>query len=690
MDKNNKIIITSALPYANGPIHIGHLVEYIQTDIYVRFLKYIGYNVIYCCADDTHGAPIEINAMKLGITPEKIIEKYYKEHLEDFNKFSVEFDNFYTTNSPENKYFSDFFFTKLKENGDIYQKEVELTYCENCGRFLPDRFVKGRCPKCEAEDQYGDNCEKCNSTYNTIDLIDPYCIICGGTPTRKKSLHYFFKLSNYSDKLEKWLKANKNLQPEVKNYVLNWIKEGLKDWDITRDAPYFGFKIVGEEDKYYYVWLDAPIGYIASCKNYCDKNGLNYEDYWKSDNGKIIHFIGKDIIYFHFLFWPAMLMGVGFNLPYNIVVHGFLTVNNQKMSKSRGTFITARECAQRLNPQYLRFYYASILGHSLKDINLDVNEVKNKINSELIDNFGNLVNRSFSFLYKNFNGEVCNFSYPEHEARILELAKKSIEYYKKFEYHLAIRTILEIGLYANKTFQETAPWSLIKTDKLETQRFLSFIVNCAKIMGALLKPVIPDIIKKFEKFLNVDTLTIEKDINFELKDHKINKPKILMKKIEELKLFPEQPESKILLKSGEIVEVEDHPNADRLYVLKVNFKDEIKQIVAGIKDHYSKDELKGKKAVFVYNLKSAKLKGVKSEGMILAAKSEKGDLGIVLSNLKPGEIIKIENIELSNNKEINIKDFQKLNFESNGKNIYCNKRKLIGAFPDKNIVGKVS
>ncbi len=690
MDKNKKILVTSALPYANGPIHIGHLVEYIQTDIYVRFLKSCGYNAIYCCADDTHGAPIEINAMKLGITPEQIIEKYYKEHIEDFKSFSIDFDNFYTTNSPENKYFSDYFFTKLKENGDIYQKEVELTYCETCKRFLPDRYVKGKCPKCGAEDQYGDSCEKCNSTYQTVDLIDAYCTICQGKPTRRKSLHYFFKLSNYSEKLKTWLEENKNLQPEVKNYVLNWIKEGLKDWDITRDAPYFGFKIVGEEDKYYYVWLDAPIGYIASCKNYCDRNNLNYEDYWKSKDGMIIHFIGKDIIYFHFLFWPAMLMGVGFNLPENIIVHGFLTVNNEKMSKSRGTFITANECAKKLNPQYLRFYYASILGHSLKDINLDIEELKNKINSELIDNFGNLVNRCFSFIYKNFNGELSDFSYPEYEEKVLNLSKKAIDHYNNFDFHLAVRAILEIGIFANKLFQDTAPWNLIKNNKNEAQSFLSFIVNIAKIMASLLKPIIPNIIENFEKILNYENLTIDKDINFELKQHRINKPKILMKKIEKLDLFADLPESKIVLKSGKIINVNEHPNADKLYVLEVDFDNEKKQIIAGIKEFYNKEELLNKNAVFVYNLKPAKLKGIKSEGMILAAKSNDGKLGIILTDLPSGERLKIENVNLYFEDEINIKHFQKIDFYSNGEEIFCNNKRVLNAYPDKNISGKVS
>ncbi len=687
------LIVTSALPYANGPIHIGHLVEYIQTDIYVRFLKSSGIDAIYCCADDTHGTPIELNALQLGIPPEKLIEKYHKEHYEDFKRFLVNFDNFYTTNSRENKEFSDFFFTKLKEKGDIYKKDVELTYCENCKRFLPDRYVKGVCPKCGSEEQYGDNCEKCNATYEPTDLKDAKCVICSETPVRKKSEHYFFALSKYSDKLKSWLEGNDNLQREVKNYVLNWIHEGLKDWDITRDAPYFGFKIVGEQDKYYYVWLDAPIGYIASCKNFCDKNGRDYREYWKSDSGRIIHFIGKDIIYFHFLFWPAMLMGVGFNLPENIVVHGFLTINNQKMSKSRGTFITAKDCAAKLNPEYLRYYYANILGHSLKDINLDTEDLKNRVNSELIDNFGNLANRTLSFLYKNFKGEVIDFSFPDLERKISDLAEKAVERYKSFDYHLAIRNILEIGLIANKFFQDSAPWAMIKDDRVKTHEMLSFTVNIIKIMGTLLKPVIPNIIKKLEKILNIPDLTLKNDLSFNLRGHFVNKPKLLFKKIEELNLVDTPIASKILMKAGRIKEVSLHPDADKLYVLKVDFGgNEERQIVSGIREYYSEDELIGKTAVFVYNLKKAKIRGVESSGMILAAKN-KDSLGIILTAAVPGSIVNIETIEYNNTKEITVKDFGKLNFKSDGENVFCNDCRLTvnnaTVYADRKISGEV-
>ena len=420
-----KILITSALPYANGPIHLGHMVEYIQTDIFARFLRLIGEHVIYCCADDSHGTPIEIAAMKKGILPEQLIDEMHKEHLQDFTDFQIKFDSYHSTNSKENKRFSDLIFNELKKKDLIYQKEVELTYCNKCGRFLPDRYVKGKCPKCGADDQYGDVCEKCKAAYSTTDLIEPFCAICGTAPVKKKSVHYFFQLSKCSKQIKDWLDKNKNLQQEVKNYVLNWIKEGLKDWDITRDGPYFGFKIPGEEDKYYYVWLDAPIGYIASTEYYCThlaKGKERVEEYWK--DGRIIHFIGKDIIYFHFLFWPAMLMNSGFALPEDIVVHGYLVANKEKMSKSRGTFFTARDYLNVLPPDYLRFYYAANLSKTMSDIDLDFNDIKSRANNELVADLGNFVYRVLSFVNKNFDSTLSGFDEKETKPIIDELKRK--------------------------------------------------------------------------------------------------------------------------------------------------------------------------------------------------------------------------------------------------------------------------
>ena len=442
--KSKRIVVTSALPYANGDIHIGHLVEYIQTDIFVRFLKLIGKDAIYCCADDTHGTPIQIKAEQLGIKPEELISKVHKEHLSDFKSFLIDFDSYYSTNSPENKEYADKIFNSLKDKGFIYTKEVENFYDEKEKRFLPDRYVKGECPKCGAKDQYGDVCEKCNATYKPIDLINPYSTISKTTPVRKKSEHYFFKLSEMSEKIDNWLTTNKKLQPEIVNYVRNWIKEGLNDWDISRDGPYFGFKIPGEEDKYYYVWLDAPIGYIASTQNYCKQNGLDAEkDYWKNKNSEIIHFIGKDIIYFHFLFWPAVLMESGFNLPSYEVVHGFLTVNGEKMSKSRGTFLTARDFLKKYNPEYLRYYYAKLLSKKMSDIDLDFSDFADSVNNELVANIGNFCYRVLSFLEKNFDSSFDSIEEDEKLfGEIIKLTEKIREDYDNVNFKNVVRVFL--------------------------------------------------------------------------------------------------------------------------------------------------------------------------------------------------------------------------------------------------------
>ncbi|MBN1157121.1 methionine--tRNA ligase, partial [Candidatus Woesearchaeota archaeon] len=496
MAEENKVLVTSALPYANGSIHVGHLVEYIQTDVFVRFLKLIGKKAIYCCADDTHGAPIEINARKQGIKPEQLIAKYFTEHQRDFKNFLIEFDNYYTTNSPENKKYSDLIFTRLKEKGYIYQKDVEQTYCEHCKRFLPDRYVKGKCPKCGAEDQYGDVCEKCNSAYKTTDLVEPYCTICSNPPVRKTSKHYFFKLSDFSEKLRKYITGNKNLQEEVKNHVLKWVNDGLEDWCISRDGPYFGFLIPGETDKYYYVWLDAPIGYIASAQNYCDKHNENVDDYWK--NGEIIHFIGKDIIYFHLLFWPAMLMGAEFTLPSNIVVHGFLTVNKEKMSKSRGTLFTAEEFLDIAEPELLRFYYAANLTHSLSDIDLDLHDFAERVNSELVSNIANFFYRVLSFANKNFDSKLSTVEDEAFVKQTLPYFDKIKEYYQTFEFREAVKAILQVSSLGNKYFQDNEPWKLIKDDREKAHKVITLCANLVKNINISLKPIMPAFTKKIE------------------------------------------------------------------------------------------------------------------------------------------------------------------------------------------------
>ncbi|MCH8004530.1 MAG: methionine--tRNA ligase [Nanoarchaeota archaeon] len=651
--KEKKIIITSALPYANGPLHVGHLVEYIQTDIFVRFLKLIGKDVVYCCADDTHGAPIEIKADELGIKPEQLIAKFFKEHQEDFKNFHIEFDSYYTTNSKENKYFSDLFFERLKKKRLIYKKEIEVTYCEYCKRTLPDRYVKGKCPKCNAPNQYGDVCEVCNATYETVDLIEPYCVICRNKPIRKKSEHYFFKLSSLSDKLEKYINGNKNFQQEIKNFVLNWIKEGLEDWNISRDGPYFGFKIPNEKNKYYYVWLDAPIGYISSLANYL-KSTKKTEKIW--NESKIIHFIGKDITYFHFLFWPAMLYAAGFNLPESIIVHGFLTVNNEKMSKSRGTFFTAKDFLQKYEAEHLRYYYANVLSKKLADIDLNLNEFRDRINNELAGNLGNFCYRIISFVNKNFDGKVKDIDKNNEIINEINNKIKNIEkYYNDLNFNSAVNEILLISDIGNKYFQKNEPWALIKKDKNRVHKICGLCVNIAKNLSILINPILPKFSENLQKQLKLKNLKW-KDIDFKLKNHKIGKEKILVKKVEEIKeeLFP------LNLKVAEIIEVKEHPNADKLYVLQINLGKEKRQLVAGLKDYYSKNELKNKKIIVVTNLKHAKLRGIESQGMLLAGEDKEGHVGVLtVKGAKAGDVVNFGNLKNSN-KEISFENFRKL------------------------------
>ena len=536
---NKKTLITSALIYANGPVHLGHMLENIQTDIYVRFLKMTGQDAFYCGADDTHGTPIEINAAKENVSPEEFVEKWWREHKKDYENYLVDFDSYYSTNSPENQYYTELIFNRLRENGYIYTKEIELTYCENCERYLPDRYVKGTCPYCGAQDQYGDVCEKCNMAYTTTDLLNPYCSICGATPIRKNSIHYFFKLSELSDWLKEWLNSNERLQPEIRNQVLTWVNEGLDDWCISRDGPYFGFKIPGEDNKYFYVWLDAPIGYIASTANYCKDKDFTADDIWQTDEHEIIHFIGKDIIYFHLLFWPAVLKGAGFHVPDNIVVHGFLTVNGEKMSKSRGTFLTAEEFLDYLNPELLRFYYAANLSHTMKDIDLDLKNLENRVNNELVSNLANLIYRVLSFTKKNYNGQTSTI---ENETLYREIHEKSLgvyQAYESYEFRDAVNRILEISSIGNKYFQDCAPWQLYKSDPIKTQAILTDCVNIVKNITILVKPIMPLFAEKVENQLNLKDLTWA-DLDKRIENHKLGKAKIILRKIDPIEIKTNQ------------------------------------------------------------------------------------------------------------------------------------------------------
>jgi len=676
--KKPKILLTSALPYANGAIHIGHLVEYIQTDIFARFLRLIGEDVIYCCADDAHGTAIEISAEEEGIKPEELIKRVSIEHQKDFATFHIKFDNYHSTHSEENKKIAYDIYDKLKKKGLIYTKDIESFYDEKAKRFLPDRYVKGECPKCGAEDQYGDVCEKCNSTYKPIDLVNPYSTITKTHPVRKSSKHYFFQLSALTDKLKAYFKE-KEFQPEILNYLNNWLEEGLNDWDISRDGPYFGFNIPGEDNKYFYVWLDAPIGYLASCKQYCDKNKIDADDYFFNRENKMIHVIGKDIIYFHFLFWPAMLMEAGYNLPDDIHVHGFLTVNKEKMSKSRGTFFTAKEFAEKYNPEYLRYYYAKVLSKKMADIDLDFDNFRKEVNNELVGNIGNLCHRILSFTNKHFDGKVVDFNEKDYPF-VEEILKKTEEIkknYREFNFNKAISEIMEISALGNKFFQDNTPWTLVKEDNEKAAKVCAVSCNIIRNLSILISPVLPVFSENLQKQLNVDKLTWD-DINFSLKDHKLNEAELLVEKIRiKEKVETEEDEKKEVLfpasiKIAVVKEAKLHPNSDKLIIMQIDLGNEQRQIVAGLQGHYTAEDMVGKNLVVVTNLKPAKLGGELSNGMLLAACNDDESKVIALEtpNAKPGDVVTCGNLK-NDTKELKFPDFKKLKIITKDKKIYC-------------------
>ena len=690
----DKTLITAALIYANGPVHLGHLVEYIETDIYTRFLKFSGHDAIYCCADDTHGTPIEISALKAGVTPEEFIKTWYDQHVKDFSDFLIQFDSYYTTHSKENENFTRTIFKALKDNGHIYKKTLRQLYCDKCKRFLPDRFVKGTCPKCGAQDQYGDVCEACGSTYKPIDLKSPSCGICRSPPVMKDSEQYFFRLGDFSERLRAWLSDNKNLQSDIKNYVLSWIDRGLEDWCVSRDAPYFGFKIPGEEDKYFYVWLDAPIGYIASTENYCKDHKCSAEGaYWKSKHSQIIHFIGKDIAYFHLIFWPAVLMGSGFKTPDNVIVHGFLTVNGEKMSKSRGTFITAREYLQILDPEFLRYHYASNLTHTTGDIDLSFDDFKSRANNELIGNIANFCYRTLSFIDKYAEGKIGKLGARNADLMTLEraddLVRKAEKNYYGFALREAVKNALEISNVGNRYFQENAPWKLAKEDPARMAEVLAIAANLVKKLAITLNPILPSFSSKIFKSLNLKDVKWD-DFRETLENHKMHKPEILFHKIEKVEFS--DAFATLDLRVAKVEKVDDIADSEKLYVLTIDLGDEKRTLVAGLKDKYSKSDLKGKHIVVVCNLKKANLKGVESEGMLLAADDGK-DVGLLISKDKPGAHVTIDGVEKRPAKEITIKDFAKFELTSkDGKAYYKGKPLRTGEGDvqvDKKIDGNV-
>jgi methionyl-tRNA synthetase len=660
-----KIVVTSALPYANGPIHMGHLVEYLQTDIWVRFQKMCGNECLYFCADDTHGTPVMISARAAGITAEQLIERMHIEHKADFDSFFIECDNYYTTHSPENKHFSELIFDSLNKAGSIVKRNVEQAYCENCKMSLPDRYIRGTCPRCGAEDQYGDSCEVCSGTYRTTELINPRCATCSNKPVRKESEHYFFKLSDYEQKL-KGLIAKGYIQQTVANKLDEWFKTGLKDWDISRDGPYFGFKIPGEENKFFYVWLDAPIGYMASAKNYCDRNGLDFDKLWNSPEYELYHFIGKDITYFHALFWPAMLIGAGFRTADKLFIHGFLTVNNEKMSKSRGTFIKASTYLKHLNPEYLRYYYASKLTGGIEDIDLSADDFINKINSDLVGKLANLASRSVPMITKKFDGQLGRLDNQGRKlTRKLAAAKEQIiENYENLNYAAAVRTIIALADEANRYVEQNQPWATVKTDLEKTQTTLTAIINAVRILTIYLKPILPDYAKKVQEFLNVDELKFT-DVETILENHKINNYQRLVERIDEEQVNamieesketkspqpaatptePIKPEctiddfAKIDLRIAKVAKAETVEGADKLLRLQLDVGGIEKTCLAAIAQAYKPDDLVGKTVIYLANLKPRKMKFGLSEGMILAVGTGGKDIFMLSADVgaKPGQ-----------------------------------------------------
>jgi methionyl-tRNA synthetase len=650
-----RILITSALPYANGSIHLGHLVEYIQTDIWSRFQKMNGHEVFYVCADDTHGTPIMIKAQNEGITPKQLIADVHKEHAKDFADFYVNFDNFYTTDSEENRLFSEEIFKSLEKNKKISTKEIEQYFDDDKQMFLPDRFIKGECPKCNAKDQYGDSCEACGATYSPTDLIKPYSSLSGSTPVKKKTKHYFFNLSECEQFLKDWT-ASGTLQPEAENKIQEWFKSGLQDWDITRDKPYFGFLIPGETDKYFYVWLDAPIGYMASFKNLIDQKGkINFDDFWSSDSStELYHFIGKDILYFHALFWPATLHFSGYRKPTKIFAHGFLTVNGEKMSKSRGTFITARSFLDNIHePEFLRYYFASKLNDSMSDIDLNLDDLMSKVNSDLVGKLVNIPSRTFGFIHKLFNGKIRLIGQLPSDSKYSQLVSKSIELkneivflYESRLYSQLVRKVFTLVEEINELISDEQPWSLAKDYQQNSEQLHNILTTSAIVFRnsiIYLSPILPNLSQEVASLFNETDFNSFEQVKDNIK--KINKYNHLYQRLDKdnlVKLIENNKKmdntnstkkehdkenhisiddfNKIDLRVAEVIQASHVDGADKLLHVTLNVgKLGKKNVFAGIKSKYNPESLIGKKVSFVANLAPRKMKFGVSEGMILAA-----------------------------------------------------------------------
>lgn len=663
-----KILVTSALPYANGSIHLGHLVEYIQTDIWVRFHKMQGHDVHYVCADDTHGTPIMLRAEKEGITPEVLIANVHKEHSADFSEFLVQFDNYYSTNAPENKALSQSIYSKLKAAGKISTKTIEQFYDPVKNMFLPDRFIKGECPKCHAKDQYGDSCEVCGATYNPTELINAYSAVSGAAPIRKETEHYFFKLSECEQFLKDWTRSG-TLQGEAANKMGEWFENGLNDWDISRDAPYFGFEIPDAPGKYFYVWLDAPIGYMASFKKLCADKSLDFDEYWSKDSKtELYHFIGKDILYFHALFWPATLEFSGHRKPTQIFAHGFLTVNGEKMSKSRGTFITARSYLDHIkNPEYLRYYYAAKLNSTMEDIDLNLEDFVARVNSDLVGKYINIASRTAGFINKRFDGRLNPSLNNAVVAEIKASATLLAESYSAREYGKALREIMRLADVANGFVAEKAPWIMAKQEgqDAELQQVCSDALEIFRLLTLYLKPVLPKLAGEIEQFLNIAPLNWDAVAISLLGQHRINAYAHLITRVDGKQIeamteankdnlqatqTPQQHSeqrhaehqqaanvstegeyisiddfTKVDLRIAKIVNAEHVEGAEKLLKLSLDIGEvKPRQVFAGIKSVYDPATLVGRLTVMVANLAPRKMKFGMSEGMVLAASDERG------------------------------------------------------------------
>lgn len=660
-----KILVTCALPYANGAIHLGHMLEHIQADIWVRFQRMRGHQIHFVCADDAHGTPIMLNADKLGITPEQLIEKAKADHIADFAGFNISFDNYHSTHSNENRELTRNIYNTLKQNGFIKTKVISQLFDPEKQMFLPDRFVKGTCPKCKAEDQYGDNCEVCASTYSPMDLINPRSVVSGSTPIVKESEHFFFDLPSFETMLKEWTRSG-SLQPEIANKMQEWFESGLQQWDISRDAPYFGFEIPDAENKFFYVWLDAPIGYMASFKNLCDRTGLNFDDFWQKDaSSELYHFIGKDIVYFHSLFWPAMLEGSGYRKPTNVFAHGYVTVDGQKMSKSRGTFIQASTYLKHLDPECLRYYYAAKLNNRIEDLDFNLEDFVQRVNSDIVNKLVNLASRTAGFINKRFDGKLAGeLDDPQLFGEFVAQSEQIAAYYESREFNKAIREIMALADKANKYIDDKAPWVIAKEEgkDAELQAVCSMGLEMFRVLMSYLKPVMPQLAAKAEGFLqtelrwdNIDTPLFNHQIapfkalfaRLEKKqiDAVIDETKALFaeaekaaKKSENLtacnaKVEPIAPEitiddfAKLDLRVAKVLKCEAVPKSDKLLRFELDLGDHTRQVFSGIKAAYNQpEELEGRLVIMIANLAPRKMSFGMSEGMILSAGTGGSDL----------------------------------------------------------------